>query len=418
MTLPKTAYILLWFPKPSETFIFREIVDLWKMGVPLKVYTLYGSLNRGLSHEMKCFSNRAEKLGLSSLPKMLRGIIHCFRKDPSLARRVLRTSFIRPWRGIEKTGESFWAIFCAFHLARCFQEEDIRHIHAPWAGGPGTAAWTASRLTGIPFSFSARAWDINPPDGALAAKSRNAAFIRCESPHNRRYMAGFLGGDERKIHVIHNPMTLRDTARAPVKMNPPHKLLAVGRLVEKKGFNHLIRSCEILSASGLDFQLKIAGEGPEKGRLKRLVKTLHMRPRVKFLGHVPHDRIPELMHRADILIMPSQRAASGDIDGLPTVISEALLHTLPVIATDVAGIRNLIVDGKTGLLVPQRDPSAIAKAVKRIVDDRTWALDMAERGRLKVMDMYDSAKNNRALLNLIQNHAAKTVGEKPFGCAL
>ena len=412
MNLPRTAYILLWFPKPSETFVFWEILGLRKMGVPLKVFTLYGKLNSGLSNEMQRVSSRAERLGLSFLPRAFKDILYWFKRDRALTRKVLRTSLFRRWRGIEKTGESFWAVFCAFHLARRFSQNNIHHIHAPWAGGPATAAWVASRLTGIPFSFSARAWDIRPPDGALPAKTRDAAFVRCESRHNLNYMAGFTGGDAAKIHVVYNPITLQDVGKAPVRMKAPYKLLAVGRLVKKKGFEHLISACKTLKDSGLDFHLKIAGDGPLNRQLQRLTHKLDLGNRITFLGHVPHDRISGLMCAADVFLMPSQVAPSGDSDGLPTVISEALLHILPVVATDVAGISDLIEDETTGLLVPQKDPSAIARAVGRMVGDRTWALEMAERGRLKALYMYDSEKNNRMLLELIRNHATKPEGTR------
>ena len=259
MTIPKIAFILLWFPKPSETFIFREIADLWNMRIPIKVFTLYGRLKKGLSREMADFSNHPERLGLSSLPGIGNAVIYFFRHHPMLTRNVLRRALLLPWRGAEKTGENFWAILCAFRLARRFQQENICHIHAPWASGPATAAWIAHGLTGIPFSFSARAWDIRPPDGALQAKARDAGFIRCESKYNIDYMARFLGGDSGKISAIYNPITLKDVQKSPVRMKPPVALLAVGRLVEKKGYPHLLRACRILKQSGMQFHLKNRG---------------------------------------------------------------------------------------------------------------------------------------------------------------
>ena len=118
---------------------------------------------------------------------------------------------------------------------------------------------------------------------------------------------------------------------------------------------------------------------------------------------------PPLMQASDIFLMPSQTTSSGDSDGLPTVISEALLHGLPVIASDVAGIPELIENEVTGLLVPQKDPAAIAAAVEQMVKHREWALEMAERGRLKALIMYDSKENQLALLRLIQGHMRQPV---------
>lgn len=406
MNLPKTAYILLWFPKPSETFVFGEVIDLWRMGLPLTVFTLYGKLRSGLSKHMDGVSNQVERLGLPFLRGAFQDVRYWWRRDRGLLRKVLRRSLFQRWRGLEKTGESLWAVLCAFHLARRFEQEGIEHIHASWASGPATAAWVASMLTGIPFSFSARAWDIRPPDGALAAKTHDAAFVRCDSKHNLDYMAGFAGGNAAKVHLVYNGMNVEHEREAPVAMTPPYKLLAIGRLVEKKGFDYLIRSCQTLEQSGLDFHLHLVGDGPLRVPLSRLARSLGIDHRVSFHGQVPHDKVSELIRSADVFLMPSRVTASGDSDGLPTVISEAFIHRVPVIATDVGGISDVVEDGVTGLLIAQKDSGSIARAIIRMVGDRELALQMAEKGRERVRELYDSERNHHAMLKLIQEHSA------------
>ncbi len=413
MNLPKTAYILLWFPKPSETFVFGEVLALWKMGLPLKVFTLYGELGSGLSEEMQRVSAKAERLGVPFL-KTAHKEVSGWRKRNSLAfREVLNKILFRRWRGLEKTGENLWAIMCAFYLARRFEEEGIEHIHAPWACGCATAAWAASMLTGIPFSFTGRAWDIRPHDGALGAKAQAAAFVRCDSAHNIDYMAGFLGGDASKVHLVYNGMNLDHTEDAPVAMKPPYKLLAIGRLVKKKGFDYLISACKMLKSYGVDFRLSIVGDGPRMAQLKLKAKMLRVTDRVSLLGHIPHDGVSRLIRDADIFMVPSRVNRSGDSDGLPTVLSEAMIHRVPVIATDVAGIPDLVQDRVTGLLIPQQNPEAIAQAVMTMTRDRESALKMAEKGRERVLDVYDSDRNHRAILELIRNHSSSTRGSLP-----
>src|SRR5512139_1168865 len=178
MSLPRIAYILLWFPKPSETFIFREVVNLWRMGFPIKVFALYGELTEQLSPEMAEVSPRVERLGRPWMKTAARDVAYWRRCKPDVTTDLFRTIPFRKWSSFELAGENIWAFFCGFTLARRFEEQNIEHIHAPWANGPATAAWVASKLTGIPFSFMGRACDIFPPDGALAEKIRDSAFVR------------------------------------------------------------------------------------------------------------------------------------------------------------------------------------------------------------------------------------------------
>ncbi|MCP4667078.1 MAG: glycosyltransferase family 4 protein [Deltaproteobacteria bacterium] len=409
MKQPKTAYILLWFPKPSETFIFREVVNLQKMGLPLHVYTLYGKLHRGLSAEMQSASDGVERLGVFFLKKAHRDLLRWWKKDRKKVIRILKSLLVKPYYGLEKTGENLWAFLCAFHLARRFQEQRIQHIHAPWASGPATAAWIASQLTGIPFSFTARAWDIHPPDGALKEKIRDAAFIRSETHYNIGYLAQFAGGDTGKIHLTYNGVPLKAPGQGPVPMTPPYRLLALGRFVRTKGYDYLIHGCRILKESGLDFHLVLAGDGPKKRGLQRLTKKLGLGGRVSFPGFITHDRVSDIILSTDIFIMPSVVHATGDRDGIPTVIMESLLHRIPVIATAVAGIPEVIKDGMTGLLIPEKDPFAISQAVRRLAGDRKSALEMAEKGRALVQRNFDTKRNHRKIMELYHE---KVVGLK------
>jgi colanic acid/amylovoran biosynthesis glycosyltransferase len=400
VNLPRTAYVLLWFPKPSETFVFREVMNLRKAGLPLKVFTLHGALTRALSDEMRAASADVERLGIRHLGRVLTGVLHWWRREPELTAALFRTVLWRRWHGLEKIGESLRAFLCAFHLARRFEEARIEHIHAPWASGPATAAWVASRLTGIPFSFTCRAWDIYPPDSALRDKLRDAVFVRSETQTNIKHLAATCGADTAKMHLTYNGVPLTTYTEAAVAMKPPYQLLAMGRFVGKKGYNFLLPACKQLVDDGVDFHLTLVGDGPCASQLKRLAHKLGLNARVSFPGFVSYDAVPDLFRAADIFIMPSVVHSSGDRDGIPTVIMESLMHRVPVIATNVSGIPELIEDGVTGLLIPEKDPAATARAVKRLVSDRTSALVMAERGRDKVRNLFDPERNHKKVLEL------------------
>jgi len=400
----KTAYILLWFPKPSETFVYKEVINLKNMGLSLEVFTLYGPLSEGLSPEMEAFSHGVERLGLRYLIRAPADLLHWWKKNPRKLMGLLGILCTKPCYDIEKMGENLWACLCALHLARRFEESQICHIHAPWASGPATAAWVASGLTGIPFSFTARAWDIYPPDGILREKIRDAALIRSETKQNIQYLAQFADRDLGKIRLTYNGVPLSAKKKVPVPMTSPYRLLALGRFVGKKGYDYLIYACKILKDAGLDFRLILAGDGPKKNRLMHLAQGLDLLDIISMPGFITHDHVSDLFQSTDIFLMPSVVDSSGDRDGIPTVIMESLLHGVPVIATRVSGIPELIEDDITGLLIPEKDPPAIARAVMRMIGNRQSAVDMAERGRSRVLKQFDPKKNTELILRLYRQY--------------
>ena len=258
-------------------------------------------------------------------------------------------------------------------------------------------------MTGIPFSFTARAGDIFPPDGALSEKIRDAMFVRSEHRTNIGYLAGFAGGDTSKFLLTYNGVPLKAGREASVKMSPPFRILAVARFVRKKGFDVLLRAAKVLADEGVDFHITMAGAGPQGLPLKLLAWKLGLMRRVSFPGFVPYDRISDFFHWADLFVMPSVVHSTGDRDGIPTVIMEALLHRVPVVASDVSGICEVIRNRKTGLLVPEKDYRALAGAIRTMLSDRNAAIEMAENGRVLVLRLFDPEKNHKNVFDLYRN---------------
>jgi colanic acid/amylovoran biosynthesis glycosyltransferase len=391
MPQARVAYILLWFPEPSQTFVLNEVNTLAKLGLDLKVYTLYGPrpADGRVSH-MAPAAAPINRLGLAATGALLKDLVHLRRRwGPQAASFLAR--------------EAFWSALAGVHLGRLLKADEITHIHAPWADGPATAAWVASHLSGIPFSFSARAGDVFPPDGALAEKIGAAAFIRTNNRATTTYLAGLAPGAAGKIHRVYNGVALKEGLPAPAPMTPPVKILALGRFARIKGYDVLLYAARLLEAAGLDFHLTLAGAGLRGPQLKYLTRKLGLTSRVSFPGFIPYDRVPALFAGADVFVMPSVVHSSSDQDGIPNVIMEALVHRLPVVASDVAGINEVIRDRDTGLLVPQKDPAALARAITAMLGDREAALAMAARGRDQVLRQFDTEANHRQLLALFQN---------------
>jgi colanic acid/amylovoran biosynthesis glycosyltransferase len=404
MPAVRVAYILLWFPEPSQTFVLNEVNTLYKLGLDLKVYTLYGPRPAdGRVSRMAPVAAPVQRLGLAKTGTLLKELVHLRRNWGSQAGRFLARVLVRRWRSLETAGEALWAACAGVHLARLLVADKITHIHAPWADGPATAAWVASQLTGIPFSFSARAGDIYPPEGALMEKIRAAVFVRTNNRANKDYLAGLAAGETGKIRLIYNGVSIKDCRLAPVPMAPPVQILALGRFARTKGYDVLLRAAKILEGKGLEFHLTLAGAGWRGAQLKYLAWRLGLGPRVSFPGFIPYDRVSALFAAADVFVMPCVVHSSSDRDGIPNVIMEALVHRLPVVASDVAAISEVIQDRDTGLLVPQKDPAALAQAITAMVNDREAALAMAERGRDQVLRQFDTEENHRKMLALFDD---------------
>jgi colanic acid/amylovoran biosynthesis glycosyltransferase len=399
---PRVAYILLWFPEPSQTFVLEEVNTLVRLGLEVRVYTLYGPRPLARTAGMAEVLAPVSHLGLPATGKLLQSLVHLGRDWSPGSGRWLRQVLLRRWRSLETAGEAAWAAVAGVHLARQLRADRIDHIHAPWADGPATAAWVASQLSGIPFSFSARARDLHPPDGALPEKLAAAALVRTNTLANECYLKELAPRQAAKIVNIYNGVSLTPQPRADRPGLRPCRLLALGRLVPKKGYDILLAACRLLAREGFDFQLTLAGEGPDRRQLQRLRAEYGLGEKVTLTGFVPHREVPRLMQEADLFVMPSLITPSGDRDGIPNVVLEALTFEVPVVATKVSGLPEVIRPPDTGWLAPPADPAALAGAIKEAGADPAEARRRARAGRDLVAREFDSGRNYTRLKALFE----------------
>ncbi len=395
----RIAYVLLWFPRSTETFIFREVVQLRERGLPILIYSLYGTSLGGCSAEMRAYDGPVRRMGVRAIGRILGAFFRRLIQEPRSVLSLLREGCLRRQRDAESFLENLWAFFAGFLLAEQCRKDSISLLHAPWANGPATAAWIASRLTGIPFVFTGRAGDIYPPDALLREKSRDAVRIRTNNAANVAWLASFCPkGQEGKVRLIYNSLTFDPAEERALPMHKTFRLLAVGRLVPKKGFADLFTAIARLVREGFPVRLTLVGNGYLRLPLLRLRDRLGLTNIIEMPGFLPHDKICGFFKSNDLLVMPCIiQNGDGNRDGIPNVIMEALSQCMPVVATDVCGISEVVRDGETGLLVPPHDPAALACAVRRMSADREKALAMARAGRELVLSMFDQGKNNAAL---------------------
>ncbi|MGA9754007.1 MAG: glycosyltransferase family 4 protein, partial [Desulfobaccales bacterium] len=277
-----------------------------------------------------------------------------------------------------------------------------QHLHAHFANAPASVALMAAALAGISFSFTAHAYDIFIDKLLLPAKLAAAAFVACESRYNRRYLEEHYP----KAHLEHLEVVRSglDTARFCPHPHPqgiPPCIIAVGRLVETKGFHVLVEACARLRDQGLACRCLIIGDGPEAGRLRHLVNALGVSDRVILKGKLQPAALMPYFRRADVLAMPSC-VRNQDADGLPNVLTEAMAMEIPVVATRVSGIPELVVDGETGLLIAPDDAPALAEALARVLRDQNMARRLARAGRDRVVAQFNGETSARQLRGLFE----------------
>jgi glycosyltransferase involved in cell wall biosynthesis len=396
---PVVAYILLWFPERTQTFVREEVATVAAAGIPVQVYTMYGR-QRGAPPAPPVPVTRLGVAAAGTLLRHLAGLRREFGpRAPEVLSRVLR----RRWRSLETAAEALWAALAGVYLARRARAEGVGHLHAPWADGPATAAWVAAELSGIPFSFAAHAHDIYPPDGALREKLQAAAWVRTISRANRRYLAACCPAAAAKILTLPVGVSLPARVPAPrVRLPGPFRLLSVGRLVDKKGFPHLLTACRLLEDQGVAVHLTVVGDGPRRRALLQQVQALGLCRRVAFRGHLPHHEVIRLYGEADLLVLPCRVDPRGDRDGIPTVLMEALARELPVVSTVVSGIPELVRPGETGWLAPPEDPLALAAAIREALADPKEARRRARAGRELVAREFNARHNYRRMAACFQ----------------
>ena len=225
------------------------------------------------------------------------------------------------------------------------------------------------------------------------------------SEFNRRWLHEHLDIAPERCEVIRcgvDPAAF--TATGPSNAEPP-LLLAVGRLVDYKGFRFLLRACHTLVERGLDFRCRIIGNGPEEAALQRQIDTLGLHGIVELAGVVPHGEMVGEFARAAVFVLPCCEGAGGEMDGIPVAMMEAMARGLPVVSTRLTGIPELVHEGENGLLAEPEDPDGLAGALANLLVDGGLRERLGERARRTVVAEYDLATNTSMLAAMLHRSA-------------
>lgn len=374
------AYIVSQYPARSETFIAREMEQLLARGHRLLIAPLRWS-DTGEGIRVK----GADVLGVQWNP-----LDWALSLAWGVARRPHRV--LRMGRDICTAplfSDLWWRLLVlslvSLALARELNDRPVDHLRAHFLDSEAIATFWIGRLLDVPFSTTAHTLKTRFPTPLLRCVTRTASFCTAISEETKR-MADNLTGGHTRIVVIRNGVTVPSSVqpRSAPLAPPAWRLLAVGRLVEKKGFDTLLEACALLRVWGRPFRCDIIGDGPRRDQLMERARRLRIERHVTFHGAQPNEEVFWAFRHQDLLVAPSCPSPDGDRDGLPTVIIEAFSCGVPVVASAFAAIPELVVDGETGRLVPPDAPVALARTLRRLFDRPREALRLGRRGREEV----------------------------------
>ena len=428
------AFLFPAFPNLHQTFVLWEVLALRERGVPIALYSIKRPVTRTQQPEAAALQHEVHYLPPTFAPSVLAANVATFARTPGRYLGAI-VGVVRGWwqdRGAgrdwklkrisadapdrERTlGEelrgrfnrsaflyllkSLWLIPRAVYLGRHLRARGIDRLHAHWASYAATMALIVHWMFDLPFSFTAHAYDIYLVPRLLGVKVREAEFTVTCARVNADFIAAQAGPVAARRLVVNYHGVSR--ARFQPLATQPHDmpcLVTCGRLEPYKGHHVLLRACAALSRPA---RCIIVGEGPQRRRLEQLAAELGIAARVEFTGPVAQTRLAEIYARADLFVLASVIIeVSGKRDVIPNVLAEAMAMQLPVVATDISGIGELITDGVSGRLVPANDATALAAVIDELLADETQRRRLAANGAATVAAQFDRDVKIEALAAL------------------
>ena len=307
--------------------------------------------------------------------------------------------------------KSLWLVPLAAWLGADLERRGIRRLHAHWASYAATVALVAHWLYDIPFSFTAHAYDIYLVPRLLGVKVREAEFAVTCARVNAEFLnmlAGTRPGERVVVNYHGVSLDRFKPLPRPAQAASLPCIVTCGRLEPYKGHHVLLRA-----AAALDRPVRVVliGEGPQRQKLQQLAAELGIADRVEFTGPLPQARLAEIYAGADLFVLASVIIErSGKRDVIPNVLAEAMAMRLPVVATSVSGIGELISDGASGRLVPPNDPAELARVLAELLDDPAQRQRLAAEGAATVARMFDREVNIEELATLFRGAAGAARG--------
>ncbi|MBN2412349.1 glycosyltransferase family 4 protein [candidate division KSB1 bacterium] len=430
----KIAFILNFFPMVSETFIISEIQNLLKRHIQLDLFSLFKSdkydkrYDLGELEERVCFLQPLLKCGILAKSHISFFCRHPLRYGKTLIfalknrneRFVLKT-ILKILINTGKNREIFSKkerqnIFVHFMLVMPFagliNSGGYNHVHAHYADTSTSFALLISKLCMIPYSFTTHATDLFVEPYSMDIKMAEAKFVITCTEYNKKYIVDkFKDVKKEKIIVNYHGVDTDNFQPEKTEKRESNKIpviLSVGRLVPKKGFDVLLRACGILKNEKIRFKCKIIGHGPEKDNLLKLVKDFNLSDEVEFLGTVPPAEMKKYYALSDVFALPCRITETGDRDGIPNVLAEAMAMGKAVVSTKISGIPEIVLHGKTGMLIEPENPEQLAKGINDLLANPEKRKQIGRNARSHLINIFDKQVKCDELVDIFVNQVNMT----------
>lgn len=401
-TQPRIAYVVSRFPKVTETFIVREIHAAISAGVEVDVYSLLYEDQDVVQSEAESLMDRVtwgNRLPISEVPA---AVGTWLLRRPVRTLSLLLTTLRSNLRSPSFLARALVTVPVAMAFALRMERDRVGHIHAHWATHPALAAWVIHQLTGVTYSVTVHAHDLYVDRAMLETKLRDASAVVTISEFNRSLLLRTDPTLADRLHVIRCGVSVPD--RNPRRERASDLVVCVASLEDYKGHRYLIEAVALLAGEGRELIVLLVGDGELRSELERDVEAAGLTAVIRFLGHQPSERVHELLDEATVVVQPSVVTSEGKMEGIPVALMEAMATGAAVVASDISGISELVEDDRTGRLVPQRDPRALALAIADLLDNDHSRQRLGSAARERVADEFELGRNSALLLPLLASN--------------
>jgi colanic acid/amylovoran biosynthesis glycosyltransferase len=388
------AYLFERFPSFGQTFCYREVAELYRQGNTPPIF----SIRNPRDEPPQDWDTRiVERVHYLPGEKELLDDVQRVSKKGRLSPVIIAA--------LDEWGRrsDFLRLYQAVYVGLRLQDLGIDHVHAHFAGMAARTAFWIAKFFPITFSFTAHANDIFAPRTFVIGLDKLVELARViitETDYSEKFLRERFPNRADRIHRVYNGLNLAEFERGNFSCDPP-LIVAIGRLITKKGFANLIRACALLLEHGRPFRCEIFGEGPLEDQLRAQIEGSGLKELVQLRGAKPQHELRERLAAANVFVLPSVPEAEGGMDNLPTVIMEAMATGLAVVSTRIGGIPEMVIDNETGFLVRSDDSVALADAIEKVINDRSLGQKLGQAGYGRAQTLFSIEKNVRDLCALI-----------------
>ena len=397
--MPHLAYIFERFPSFTQTFCVREVMELERLGVRPVLFSIHDTREESIRHFPPELFQRVHFL---PPPDQLVKEVRHWISENRLPQSVVLT--LRMWGDLPDKNRVYEAAWIGYKLKSLGPE--VKHVHAHFAGMGARACWWLRKFFGLSYSFTVHANDFfctaEAQTPELPTLFRDASLVVTVSD----FMVGCLGKSfpqaSARMRRVYNGLDLSPFMEARAKANRSRaagRILSVGRLIQKKGFDDLISACALLRDRGARFHCDIVGEGPLEGELRAQIAQLGLENEVTLAGARSMAEIVRMLaEETQIFALACKTEEDGGKDNLPTVLMEAMATSLPCVSTRLAGVPEMVQHGVTGLLGEEGQPMEFASLLAQLLQDPVRGESMGRAGLERAKSLFDQRITARRLV--------------------